>query len=364
MRRSTILPLNHEPPSDAAADVADAFAALPRDEDVRGVDKWLAQQAEKRRRRREQAFTAVVVVSMVLAGFYISFRRSREYKAKLVSTPPTPIEYDFGWLDKVERTRGGRYYNASTTTNARIPCIVYVTAPRWTDALAALWDRNLRTSPCKLKFHNDDALLASAAASGVGDAVNSIAPWAYKSDLWRYAAIYKTGGIYFDAEMELLMPIDHIFDLSRGGLQVVADRCVVKPCTETSRCVYNAAFASAAHDPTLGAVLDHALDNVEARSYGHNDSATEPWLGITGPCAMAAAVAGRDATIVATYNGTLVSCDDSFRTCPLIGMARCQRKLQPCMRNVDDVKGELGSAHYGGTWVDRQVYYEPGAAKE
>ena len=76
---------------------------------------------------------------------------------------------------------------------------------------------------------------------------------------------------------------------------------------------------------------------------------------------MAAAVAGRDATIVATYNGTLVSCDDSFRTCPLIGMARCQRKLQPCMRNVDAVKGELGSAHYGGTWVDRQVYYEPGA---
>ena len=319
MRRSTILPLNHEPPSDAAADVADAFAALPRDEDVRGVDKWLAQQAEKRRRRREQAFTAVVVVSMVLAGFYISFRRSREYnKAKLVRTPPTPIEYDFGWLDKVESERAAEDTTMPAWTHeCDNPVHRPVTAPRWTDALAALWDRNLRTTPCKLKFHNDDALLASAAANGVGDAVNSIAPWAYKSDLWRYAAIYKTGGIYFDAEMDdcscQLITFSTCHAAASKSSPIAAwsnparrraDACTMRPL-QARRTIQ-----------PLGAVLDHALDNVEARSYGHNDSATEPWLGITGPCAMAAAVAGRDATIVATYNGTLVSCDDSFRTCP------------------------------------------------
>ena len=87
------------------------------------------------------------------------------------------------------------------------------------------------------KTQADDALVKSAAANGVGDAVAAIAPWAYKSDLWRYAAIWNTGGLFFDAEMELLLPPDRVFDLSRGGLQVVADRCAVQPCTEASRCV-------------------------------------------------------------------------------------------------------------------------------
>ena len=47
-------------------------------------------------------------------------------------------------------------------------------------------------------------------------------------------------------------------------------------------------------------------------------------------------------------------------------MARCRRRLVPCIRNDERVKLQFTSARYGGTWVDRQVYHEPssGAAEK
>lgn len=334
-----------------------AFAAINRAVGSLRLEYWTAAEAREaakilmpnsllqRMSVGAQVGLAAIVLLVLAAVVYFFSRNRHDDDRPTIDAAAAMRAKDqlaFGGLGQTQRTPGGRFWNLSSWSTSGIPCIVYVTAPRWTQALATLWSRNLRNTSCKLRFHDDEALVRSAAESGIDDAVASVAPWAFKSDLWRYSVIWRTGGLFFDAEMELLVPPTRMFDLARGGLQVVTDR-------PPNRCVYNAAFASAAYDATLGAVLDHALANVEARSYGFNDSQAEPWLGITGPCAMAAAVAGRNATVVATYDGDVV---------------RCGQNKSSCIRNVEDVKYEFTSAHYGGTWEDRRVYHEPSGSGE
>ena len=80
-----------------------------------------------------------------------------------------------------------------------IPCIVYITAAVLTPGLQALWRHNMHSSRCALEFYSDARLLESARALGVAYHIGLVRPWAYKADVWRYAQLLRTGGIFLDA---------------------------------------------------------------------------------------------------------------------------------------------------------------------
>jgi hypothetical protein len=163
-----------------------------------------------------------------------------------------------------------------------IPCVVYITAAVLTPELSALWKQNMKGSNCTYRYFDDARVLQSASQLGIRRYVDAVRPWAFKVDLWRYAQALKSGGIFFDAELQLYKPPEQIFDLETDVLQVPRDR--------SPRCLFNAIMAAPARSPAVRRVLIRAISNVRKKTYGHEDSAKEPWLGITGPCTMAAAL--------------------------------------------------------------------------
>jgi len=163
-----------------------------------------------------------------------------------------------------------------------IPCVVYITSAVLTPELSELWETNMKGSNCTFQYFDNDRVLQSASTLGIRRYVDAVRPWAFKVDLWRYAQAIDTGGIFFDAEIQLYYLPEQIFDLDNEVLQVPRDR--------NPQCFYNAIMAAPAKSSALRKVLIRAIENVRKRSYGYEDSATEPWLGITGPCTMAAAL--------------------------------------------------------------------------
>ena len=113
-----------------------------------------------------------------------------------------------------------------TESNTRpvIPCIVYVTSSRFTPTLQRLWTQNMKDSLCALRFFNNTDIIWSVDGLGIAPEVHSVRPWAFKIDLWRYAQLGKFGGMFFDAELELNLPPERIFDLQLPRLQIPLDR--------------------------------------------------------------------------------------------------------------------------------------------
>lgn len=79
---------------------------------------------------------------------------------------------------------------------------------------------------------------------------------AFKADLWRYAILYKEGGVYIDMDMELLVPLD---DIIQGELVSIADR---KKSDLVPSAVYQAFIASVPNHPVLLHALDISTYNV------------------------------------------------------------------------------------------------------
>ena len=217
-----------------------------------------------------------------------------------------------------------------------IPCAVYITAAVLTPELAALWKANMRNSNCTFQYIGDSQLLQSASRLGIRRHVDAVQPWAFKVDLWRYAQAIDTGGIFFDAELQLYRPPEQIFDLENDVLQVPRDR--------NPRCFFNAIMAAPAESAGLWQVLTRAIQNVQKRSYGHEDSAKEPWLGITGPCTMAAAL--RDRPELVKVIGTHPS------------PAALDNHGNRIALTNDAVKRTIitDAGHYGTLWGSRSVY--------
>ena len=173
-----------------------------------------------------------------------------------------------------------------------VPCVVYITAATLTSELNALWSKNMEGSRCTWKFYDNAMLRKSAGELGIAEAFETLQPWAYKADLWRYAQMNEVGGVFFDAELRLLKKPEEIFDLNETEkVQVPLDR--------DPKCYYNAIMAAPRRTAGGRKALLRTLRNIKRRSYGHEDSKTEPWLG-HGPCTLARAL-GNDVRIIGKY---------------------------------------------------------------
>lgn len=215
-----------------------------------------------------------------------------------------------------------------------IPCIVYITSGEFTPDLRQLWADNMKQSRCTLHHFNNTRIHQSVVSLGIAREVNSVRPWAFKVDLWRYAQLARTGGMFFDAELRLHQAPERIFDLTLPKLQIPLDR--------DNSCLYNAVMASPQRSAAIHRILLRALSNVRARSYGQADSRNEPWLGITGPC-----TAGR-AVLPGTYK--VVGRHIAPQTINNVQDVICS--------SVEHAKRSFTNAttHYGHYWGAKTVY--------
>lgn len=98
------------------------------------------------------------------------------------------------------------------------------------------------------------------------DAYDTLVPQAFKTDLWRLVVLYHRGGIYMDAKVVTLMPLDCL--LPERGAMLVRDM---------EKGYLNSFMAHPARDPFLREAIEAIVRNVTKRSYPINP------LSITGP---------------------------------------------------------------------------------
>lgn len=140
---------------------------------------------------------------------------------------------------------------------------------------------------------------------GLFDAFDSVLPWAYRSDIWRYAILYTCGGVYVDSKFTLVSSFSHF--LNRIGFHKATMRSTTLPqlfsplderASDSIRdpnykgikCVYQAFLATEQRNPLLLRTLQHVISNVEKRWYPPSSVSRFANLFITGPCAMAIAL--------------------------------------------------------------------------
>jgi hypothetical protein len=96
-------------------------------------------------------------------------------------------------------------------------------------------------------------------------AFDQLVPLSYKSDLCRYAFLYKRGGLYTDIKFSADAPLKEVYDKQL----LVAD--MIKPD------ILNGFLTARPGDPLMKRALDKAVENIEQRRYG------ETPLDVTGP---------------------------------------------------------------------------------
>ena len=106
------------------------------------------------------------------------------------------------------------------------------------------------------------------------NAFDVLKPGAFKCDFWRYAVLYKEGGVYLDLDMTPEVPFDDFISPSDRFVSVV-DRKIVGlfPCA-----IYQAFIAAEPGHPILKYALDICFVNIATRRFDLFET-----LSVTGP---------------------------------------------------------------------------------
>lgn len=104
-------------------------------------------------------------------------------------------------------------------------------------------------------------------------AFNALKPGAYKSDLWRYCILYKTGGMYLDIKFVSTVPILNI--IKENPVIYVKDKLIA--CANV-RGLYNAFMVSPPNNIIFKYCIDDIINSCKFKLY------KEGPLSITGPC--------------------------------------------------------------------------------
>ncbi len=102
----------------------------------------------------------------------------------------------------------------------------------------------------------------------VARAYDKVIPGAYKSDLFRMCYLYRFGGVYFDINKTLLVPLSEVIDNDYDLVTVV----------DLGDCgIYQAFLACRPGLTAIQLCIDKAVTNILNEDYGQS------WLDITGP---------------------------------------------------------------------------------
>jgi hypothetical protein len=172
-----------------------------------------------------------------------------------------------------------------------------------------------------------------------------LTPGAYRADFWRYCALWRFGGVYADAKMRLLRPLD---ELIRSTDELV----LTKDIPDT--CILNGFFACTPQHPMIRLALDITLERIESRSYGEDP------LDICGPHVFARAfcrwkgVADDSLTLSQGYTDTvqmLGRADDKDYISSPEGEKLVLKEYPTYYKKDIDVR-----FHYPQLWALRLVY--------
>jgi mannosyltransferase OCH1-like enzyme len=103
-------------------------------------------------------------------------------------------------------------------------------------------------------------------------AFEMLKPGAYKSDLWRYCVLYKTGGVYMDIKYNTVEPLLPL--IQNTPTIFVKDRDMFGDL----KCVYNGVMASPPRNEIFKYCIDEIVRNCKVKLYNTNP------LDVTGPC--------------------------------------------------------------------------------
>ena len=105
-------------------------------------------------------------------------------------------------------------------------------------------------------------------------AFETLKPGAYKSDLWRYCILYKTGGVYMDIKYNTVEPLISL--LKRTPTIYVRDRDFFGEL----KCVYNGVMAAPPGNKIFKYCIDDVVNNCKMKLYKANS------VDVTGPCVL------------------------------------------------------------------------------
>lgn len=203
------------------------------------------------------------------------------------------------------------------------------------------------------KFFDDNdcyQFMHTEYAGRVADAYDKLIPGAYKGDLFRICYLYKYGGVYFDINKVLMVPLKDLFN-SNYDLVTVVDR--------PDEFVWQAFFACKPGLPVVRMCIEKIVENVERRYYGNDP------LDITGPMMMGKVFKqyyGEGVLNPGIYrkkgelikllrqDGTYAKDDKNRKIIDLNTKikAKINKAMESCTSNV----------HYNTAWNNRKVYID------
>lgn len=199
-----------------------------------------------------------ILYGVILLGIFISYKEYEKYTSS------------------VKEARYGQEDNANGRKNV-IPLHIYQTwhtkdysSPNMRKCVETLQTQNPEF--VHHLFDDDDCrdFIADNFDEDVKHAYDSLAPGAYKADLWRYCVLYKNGGVYMDIKYKCADGVKLIDYVDKE--YYVEDR----PQGE-NRGVYNGVMICVKGDPKLLKAINSIVGNVKRKYYG------ETALSPTGP---------------------------------------------------------------------------------
>ena len=176
----------------------------------------------------------------------------------------TPPVYDPTHLDLWQSTKDPSVVQAANDNNRQfLPKNTVIHSLSDDDMTQRMEDLSAKLEQC-------------AGVSGVFQAFKDLRPWAFRSDLYRAAQLYWTGGLWMDHKIWLTKDFSTFVDVSKDTILLPSDIAHWK-VPGGGRVVHNGILWSIPRHPILLRVIQRIIQNVQDRFYG------EDALAVTGP---------------------------------------------------------------------------------
>ena len=177
----------------------------------------------------------------------------------------------------------------------------------------------------------------------VVNAFETLKPGAYKSDLWRYCILYKTGGVYIDIKYK---PLESLVSMLKRTPNIyVRDRDFFGAL----KCIYNGFMAAPPGNMIFKYCIDDIVNNCKLKLYNMNS------IDVTGPCVLGRMLAKYEPNTVNTIKYSF-NVDETSGS--IIDIIMYDNKV--VMRSYTEYRSEQQQFQktkpYTVMWKERDIY--------
>jgi mannosyltransferase OCH1-like enzyme len=180
----------------------------------------------------------------------------------------------------------------------------------------------------------------------VADAYDSLIPYAYKSDLWRYCVLYKLGGVYLDVKFYTTQSLFGIINkYPEIFVKYVPKKILKESYIDKQIQIYNGFMVSPPNNSIFKSMIDAIVKNTKEKNY------TEGPLDITGPMLLANIVMKiKPPEYINEMLFTLKDSDVNNATIFFDGHELCKQYAEYRLTS------NTPQPHYSDLWIQRKVY--------